>query len=346
MLSVTAILVEIIRLLFKLLLRESVEFLRSNMAHLDDLAFFQHLARAGSLTATACELGLSLSAVSKRLKQLEARLGVELAARTTRRLTLTAEGERYLARGALILDELDELENSLGEGAGQALSGRLRVNATFGFGRRHIAPLLSSFCAEHPEVDGWLELTNFPLNLSDHGFDIGIRIGEPPESRLVARRILVNRRILCASPAYIAEAPVLQAPGDLQQHECLVIRENDSDFPLWRFERAAPSIIDSSINVSSEKVQSVKVSGRLASNDGEVITRLALDGHGVMLRSWWDVNEHLASGALVELLPGWQGVRADFYAVFEQRRHVPARLRAFIDYIQREMAGRVSRLPN
>lgn len=310
------------------------------MAHLDDLAFFQHLARAGSLTATARERGLSLSAVSKRLKQLEARLGVELAARTTRRLTLTAEGERYLARGALILDELDELENSLGEGANQALSGRLRVNATFGFGRRHIAPLLSRFCADHPEVEGWLELTNFPLNLSDHGFDIGIRVGEPPESRLVARRILDNRRVLCASPAYIAQAPPIQVPADLQQHACLVVRENDSDFPLWRFEQN-----DQPGQEAVGKVQSIKVSGRLASNDGEVITRLALDGHGVMLRSWWDVNEHLASGALVELLPGWQGVRADFYAVFEQRRHVPARLRAFIDYIQREMTGRVSALP-
>ncbi|MEA2119975.1 LysR family transcriptional regulator [Halovibrio sp. HP20-50] len=305
------------------------------MAHLDDLAFFQHLARAGSLTATARELGLSLSAVSKRLKQLEARLGVELAARTTRRLTLTAEGERYLARGALILDELDELENSLGEGVDQALSGRLRVNATFGFGRRHIAPLLSRFCADHPEVEGWLELTNFPLNLSDHGFDIGIRVGEPPESRLVARRILANRRVLCAAPVYIAQAPIIKVPADLQQHACLVIRENDSDFPLWRFEQ----------NDQPGKMQSVKVSGRLASNDGEVITRLALDGHGVMLRSWWDVNEHLASGALVELLPGWQSVRADFYAVFEQRRHVPARLRAFVDYVQREMASRVSALP-
>ncbi|MBL1267900.1 MAG: LysR family transcriptional regulator [Halomonas sp.] len=310
------------------------------MAHLDDLAFFQHLARAGSLTATARELGLSLSAVSKRLKQLEARLGVELAARTTRRLTLTAEGERYLARGALILDELEELENSLGEGVDQALSGRLRVNATFGFGRRHIAPLLSRFCADHPEVEGWLELTNFPLNLSDHGFDIGIRVGEPPESRLVARRILANRRVLCASPAYIAQAPPLQVPTDLQQHACLVIRENDSDFPLWRFEQIA----EPGKGLPGQ-TQSIKVSGRLASNDGEVITRLALDGHGVMLRSWWDVNEHLASGALVALLPGWQGVRADFYAVFEQRRHVPARLRAFIDYIQREMAGRVPRLP-
>ena len=305
------------------------------MSPLDDLAFFQQLARAGSLTATARELGLSLSAVSKRLKQLEGRLGVVLAARTTRRLTLTAEGERYLARGALILDELDELENDLGDTASQALGGRLRVNATFGFGRRHVAPLLSDFCSAHPGIESWLELTNFPLNLSDHGFDVGIRIGEPPDSRLVARRILTNRRVLCASPSYIAGMPALITPADLTQHRCLVIRENDSDFPLWRFERCdAPGT-----------GQSVKVSGRLASNDGEVITRLALDGHGVMLRSWWDVNEHLASGALIPLLPGWQGVRADFYAVFEHRRHLPRRISAFIDYLQQAMAGRIPPLP-
>ncbi len=132
------------------------------MAPLDDLAFFQQLARAGSLTATARELGISLSAVSKRLKQLEARLGVSLAARTTRRLTLTAEGERYLAQGSLILDELDALESDLRDAASQGLQGRLRVNATFGFGRRHIAPLLSRFCVQHPGIESWLELTNFP----------------------------------------------------------------------------------------------------------------------------------------------------------------------------------------
>ncbi|MBP5981789.1 MAG: LysR family transcriptional regulator [Halomonas sp.] len=305
------------------------------MSALDDLAFFQTLARAGSLTTTARELGLSLSAVSKRLKQLEARLGVELAARTTRRLTLTAEGERYLSRGALILDELGELENSLNDTHRHGLSGRLRVNATFGFGRRHIAPLLSTFCETHAEVEGWLELTNFPLNLSDHGFDVGIRIGEPPDSRLIAKPILPNRRVLCAAPAYIAQMPTLQTPADLSRQACLLIRENDTDFPLWRFERCD----------DPQHIQSVKVSGRLASNDGEVITRLALDGHGVMLRSWWDVNEHLASGALQPLLPEWQGVRADFYAVFEQRRHVPTRLRAFIDYVQREITGRVPPLP-
>ena len=125
------------------------------MAPLDDLAFFQRLARAGSLTATARDLGLSLSAVSKRLKQLEARLGVSLASRTTRRLTLTAEGERYLADGGAILDELAELEEGLGAQRA-ALSGPLKVNATFGLGRRHVAPLLSRFCASHPGVEGTL----------------------------------------------------------------------------------------------------------------------------------------------------------------------------------------------
>ncbi|ATH76144.1 LysR family transcriptional regulator [Halomonas sp. C22] len=306
------------------------------MAPLDDLAFFQQLARAGSLTATARELGISLSAVSKRLKQLEARLGVSLAARTTRRLTLTAEGERYLAQGSLILDELDALESDLRDAASQGLQGRLRVNATFGFGRRHIAPLLSRFCVRHPGIESWLELTNFPLNLSDHGFDVGIRIGEPPDSRLVARRILPNRRMLCASPSYLANMPALRTPLDLAQHRCLLIRENDSDFALWRFEQRS----------AARRQQSVKVSGHLASNDGEVVTRLALDGHGVMLRSWWDVNEHLASGELQLLLPEWQGVRADFYAVFEQRRHTPARIRALIDFLQQEIAGRVPALPD
>lgn len=306
------------------------------MAPLDDLAFFQQLARAGSLTATARELGISLSAVSKRLKQLEARLGVSLAARTTRRLTLTAEGERYLAQGSLILDELDALESDLRDAASQGLQGRLRVNATFGFGRRHIAPLLSRFCVQHPGIESWLELTNFPLNLSDHGFDVGIRIGEPPDSRLVARRILPNRRMLCASPSYLASMPALRTPQDLAQHRCLLIRENDSDFALWRFEQRS----------AARRQQSVKVSGHLASNDGEVVTRLALDGHGVMLRSWWDVNEHLASGELRLLLPEWQGVRADFYAVFEQRRHTPARIRALIDFLQQEIAGRVPALPD
>lgn len=301
------------------------------MAQLDDLAFFQRLAQCGNLTATARELGLSLSAVSKRLSQLEARLGVQLASRTTRRLTLTPEGELYSARGAAILDELGDLEGALGDRQSE-LTGRLRINATFGFGRRHVAPLISRFTAQHSRLDLLLELTNFPLNLADHGFDIGIRVGRPPDSRLVARRVLRNRRVLCAAPSYVANMPALTTPQELGACQCLVVRENDSDYALWRF-------------VSGSREVAVKVGGRLASNDGEVITRLALDGHGVMLRSWWDVHRHLQSGELVALLPEWQGVDADFYAVYEQRRHVPTRLRAFIAYLEAALPGRVPQPP-
>ncbi|GHC17295.1 LysR family transcriptional regulator [Aidingimonas halophila] len=299
------------------------------MADLDDLAFFQRLAQHGSLTATARELGLSLSAVSKRLKLLEARLGVELAHRTTRRLTLTPEGELYRERGAVILDELDDLEEALGNRRSD-LSGRLRINATFGFGRRHIAPILSAFCADHPQLDAWLELTNFPLNLSDHGFDVGIIVGDPPDSRLVAHRLMVNRRILCAAPSYCATMPSLDEPADLSRHQCLVVRENDSDYATWRFEHR-----------SRHDERTVKVSGRLASNDGESMTRMAVDGHGILLRSWWDVHDHLQAGRLIEVLPEWQGVRADFHAVYDQRRHVPARIRAFIAYLEDRIAERV-----
>lgn len=297
------------------------------MDTLNDLAFFQRLAQCGSLTATARELGLSLSAVSKRLMQLEARLGVPLAQRTTRRLTLTAEGELYRRRGAAILDELRDLEGDLRDRQSD-LTGRLRVNATFGFGRRHIAPLVSRFTAEHPRLEVLLELTNFPLNLADHGFDVGIRVGRPPDSRLVARRVLRNRRILCASPGYLATMPALNRPQDLAAHHCLVVRENDSDYALWRFDRDG-------------ETASVKVGGRLASNDGEVITRLALDGHGIMLRSWWDVHADLEAGRLCELLPAWRSVEADFYAVYAPRRHLPARLGAFITYLEDSLPGRV-----
>ncbi len=297
------------------------------MTPLDDLAFFQRLARCGSLTATARELGMSLSAVSKRLKQLEARLGVELASRTTRRLTLTAEGELYQRRGAAILDELGELEGALSTRQA-ALSGQLRINATFGFGRRHIAPLISRFSAEHPRLEVLLELTNFPLNLADHGFDVGIRVGPPPDARVIARRILANRRVLCAAPAYLAQRTAPAHPRELSGHDCLVVRENDSGYALWRFDRDG-------------EVAAVKVGGRLTSNDAEVVTRLALDGHGVMLRSWWDVYPYLQRGDLQVLLPAWQGVAADFYAVYEPRRHLPARLRVFIAYLEDNLPGRV-----
>lgn len=300
------------------------------MSPLDDLAFFQQLATTGSLTDTARELGVSLSTVSKRLKQLEARLGVALAHRTTRSLTLTAEGELYRARGVAILEELNELEEHL-VSRQAVLQGRLRINATFGFGRHHIAPILSQFCAQHPALDGLLELTNFPVSLHDQGFDLSIRIGEPPDSRLIARRILRNRRVLCASPSYLQATDLPETPADLVRFSCLLIRENEADYAVWRFEH----------RTETRPVEAIKVSGGLASNDGDVIKRLALDGHGLLFRSWWHVHEDLARGDLVEVLPEWQGLRADFYAVYPQSRYLPVRVKAFMDYLTESMQGRI-----
>lgn len=302
------------------------------MAELDDLAFFQTLAGNASLTAAARELGMSLSAVSKRLTQLEARLGVQLIQRTTRRLSLTAEGEHYAQRGRDILADVGELENTLAAQHAE-LSGPLRINATFGFGRAHVAPLVSDFVTLHPQLDVLLELSDYPLNLTEHGLDLGILIGTPPDSRLVARRILANRRIVCAAPDYLRRCGTPRTIEELSEHNCLIVRENDSSYAVWRF-------------VDDGRERAIKVKGSLASNDGEVITRLALDGHGIMLRSWWHVHRHLARGELVALLPGYDTPRADFHAVFPQRRFVSARLREFIDFLAAQMAQRVPPLPD
>lgn len=301
---------------------------------LDDLAFFQHIARSGSLTGAARELGLSLSAVSKRLQQLESRLGVSLATRTTRRFTLTAEGERYLSHGARLLDDLVELESSL-QASGDSLTGRLRINATFGFGRRHVAPLISRFAARHPQLEILLDLSGFPAALDDQRFDVHLRVGEPPSARWIARCLLANRRVLCASPGYLKRAATLEAPEDLAHHDCLIVRENDTDYALWRFESAE----------DSPQRRSIRVQGRLASNDAEAMTRMALDGHGVLLRSWWDVHEYLANGELVELLPQWRGIRADFHLLYHERARDSLRVNRFVAFMTSEMAGRVPPLP-
>ncbi|MCG7373176.1 MULTISPECIES: LysR substrate-binding domain-containing protein [Pseudomonas] len=301
------------------------------MSAIDDLSFFQRVATRGSLTAVARELGLSLPAVSKRLTQLEQRLGVQLVQRTTRRLDLTAEGELYLEGARPILQQLEELESALGNQR-QTLRGQLRINATFGFGRRHLAPILSRFAQEYPDVELSLELTSQPLSLLDQGMDIGIRMGEPPDSRLVGHRLLGNPRLLCASPAYLSRAGTPHEVSELSAHNCIVLRQDGSDYAIWRFHKEG-------------REYAHKVSGSLSSNDGEVALQWALDGHGLILRSWWDVHEHLASGALLPLLTAYEAPRADIYAVYPYRRHVPRRIKVFVRYLTQALEARLPHAP-
>ena len=285
----------------------------------DDLAFFTRVATQGSLTAVARALGLSLPAISKRLTLLEQRLGVQLIRRTTRRLELTPEAQLYLEGARPILRQLEELESALGNRQ-PTLKGKLDINASFGFGRRHVAPLLSAFAAQNPQLELSLNLSSQPVNLLDASIDIDIRVGEPPDSRLIAHHLLDNPRLLCAAPAYLARQGVPSSMADLARHNCIVLKQYDSDYATWRFSRDG-------------QTYSQKVTGSLSSNDGEVVMRLALDGHGLVLRSWWDAHEYLARGELVQVLPEYEAPRADIYAVYQQRRHVPQRIGAFIQYL-------------
>lgn len=284
-----------------------------------ELQFFVLLAHRGSLAAAARELDLTPPALSKRLARLEARLGVRLVQRTTRRMSLTAEGEVFLARARAILEDIRDLENELGSARAEP-RGRLRVNASLGFGRSRIAPLVSEFVRRHPAVEVQLQLTDRPLNLAEQGFDLGLRFGEPPDVRLAARKIFSNRRVVCASPLYLEARGEPRTPEELARHACIIHRQNDEDYHLWRFARGKESV-------------AVRVGGGLSSNDGDVVQQWALEGHGLVLRSEWDGAKYLASGRLRAVLGEWILPPADLYAVYPPRLQQPARLRAFIDFL-------------
>jgi DNA-binding transcriptional LysR family regulator len=297
-----------------------------------DLSFFSTLSAAGSLSAAARELGLTAAAVSKRLAQMETRAGVPLVNRTTRRMMLTPEGELYLQHARRILDEIDELAELLGS-AKQSPKGLLRVNATLGFGRSHVAPAISRFAAQYPQVSVQLQLSVTPPPLTDDAFDVCIRFGEPPETRVVARRLAANRRLLCAAPAYLASRGVPLTAHDLTRHNCIGIRQGDEAYGVWRL---------ISGRGTSRKTEAVRINGTLTTNDGEIAVKWALDGHGILMRAEWDIKQYLAAGTLVRVLPDHETPNADIFAVYAQRHQMSNRIRAFVDFIAQELEGEVN----
>lgn len=288
-----------------------------------DLEFFVRLVRHGSLSSLARDLGVTPPAVSARLASLEKRLGVRLLNRTTRRITMTEEGERYLRAGSSLLEEVQELERMVSSSR-DVPQGLLKVNATFGFGRRHIVPALSAFRQRYPDVEVQLELTDRPMNLAESAFDVGIRLGELPDSRLVAKRLAHNERFVCASPGYLAGRTLPRTPEDLRQHLCIVLRENDTAYGTWHFNKG-------------KRQQHVKVHGAMSSNDGEATLKWALDGHGVLMRSAWDVQSFIDAGQLTRLLPDWHLPPADVYAVYPERLNLSAKVRVFVDFLEVHM---------
>ena len=296
-----------------------------------ELGFFSTLAASGSLSAAARELGITTPAVSKRLAQMETRIGVALVNRTTRRMGLTPEGELYLEHARRILGQIDEMAQLLG-GAKAAPSGLLRVNATLGFGRSHVAPVISRFVRKHPQVEVQLQLSVNPPPLTDDLFDVCIRFGAPPDSRVIARRLAPNRRVLCAAPAYLARHGTPKVPHDLTRHHCIGIRQGDEAYGVWRLSPARGA------RGSPARSEAVKTRGNLSTNDGEIAVHWALDGHGILMRAEWDIERHLRSGRLVPVLANYTTPDADVYAVYPQRHQLSTRIRAFVDFMAAALA--------
>ncbi|CAN5604401.1 LysR family transcriptional regulator [soil metagenome] len=291
-----------------------------------DLAFFTLLMKQGNLAATAQEMGVTPPSVSKRLAALEARLGVRLLHRTTRRISLTPEGEMYLVEGARVLAELDALERTVA-GAKAEPRGLVKVSASLGFGRRHVAPMLSKFARSYPDVEIQLHLADRAPNLVEQGFDVAIRFGELPDARLTARKLAENRRLLCAAPSYLRRAGEPAAPRDLQKHQCIFLRESDDPFGTWHLR-------------SGSRQETVKVRGPLSSNDGDCAMSWALDGHGILMRSEWDAAPYLRSGRLRPVLESWTLPPADIYLVFPTKAHLSAKTRVFVDFMLEQFKTR------
>ncbi|WP_034295293.1 LysR family transcriptional regulator [Herbaspirillum sp. RV1423] len=284
-----------------------------------ELEFFLLIARHGNLSAAARALDLTPPAATKRLMQMEARLGVRLVNRTTRSISLTNEGETYLAHAARILALLRDMEDAVSSSSTD-LRGLLRVNATLGFGRTTIAPLVSEFARLHPHVEIQVELTDKPVDLVDGGFDMAIRFGALPDQRINARCLMTNRRFLCASPLYLERYGTPATLADLAHHRCIIHRQNEDAYGIWRF-------------VHEQHNEVMKVRGALASNDGDVVLGWALDGHGILIRSEWDLAKYLKSGRLKVVLPEFNLPSADLFVYYAGQRNQTARARAFIDFL-------------
>ncbi|MGO4331590.1 LysR substrate-binding domain-containing protein [Cupriavidus sp. M-11] len=284
-----------------------------------ELEFFVLVARHGNLSAAARELDLTPPAATKRLALMEGRLGVRLVNRTTRSISLTNEGETYLAYATRILADLREMEDAVSS-SGAEPRGLLRVNATLGFGRTTIAPLVSDFARRYPNVEVQLEVTDRPVDLVESGFDLAIRFGALPDNRLNARRIMSNRRFLCASPVYLDKFGTPTTLAELVSHRCIIHRQNDGAHGVWRF-------------LHKRQSEVVKVDGALSSNDGDIVLGWALDGHGILIRSEWDLAKYLESGRLRVVLPDFALPSADLFVYYPQRRNQTARARTFIDFL-------------
>jgi DNA-binding transcriptional LysR family regulator len=311
------------------------------MIRIEDLQLATALAQAPSLSAAARTLNVTPPALSMRLRKLEATLGLALASRSARRLSLTPEGERFAREAAALLAQLEALPESF-QREDRQLSGTLRIAAPFGYGRRHVAPLVARFAALHPRLQVQLDLRETPWP-DRHDSDAVVHIGTVRDSSWIARTLAPNARWLCGSPAYLRRAGMPAEPRDLLQHRCICIRENEEDATLWHLRRVAD---DKPARASTRNAippsgrsgvraparETVRITPALSTNDGSVARQWAEQSLGLVLRSEWDVAESVARGSLVRVLADWQFDSAPVTLLVPTRKGRTARVQALLRF--------------
>jgi len=302
------------------------------------LESFVSVATKGSLTAAAKAEGVAPAIMGRRLDALEERLGVKLLVRTTRRITLTHEGSAFLEDCQRLLADVANAEASVSAGGVKA-SGHLRVTAPAGFGRRHVAPLVPRFRELHGDVTISLNLSDRVVDLAGEGYDCAVRVGDFPDSSLVSVRLADNRRLCVATPDYLKRHGTPQHPSDLTKHDCLTLSSEASQTRGWAFRvpRNAQVAEEGAVRADDE-VMHVKPSGPLDCSDGQVLHDWCLQGFGIAWRSTWEVEREIADGRLVEVLGEFSAPPNGIYAVFPQRKHLPLRVRLWIDFLKHHYA--------
>lgn len=293
------------------------------MDRLKQIETFVSVAAKGSLTAAALAEGVAPAVIGRRMDALEARLGVKLLLRTTRRINLTHEGSAFLEDCQRLLVDFNNAEASVSAGGVKA-SGHLRVTAPAGFGRRHVAPLVPDFLAQHPEVSLSLNLSDRVVDIANEGFDCAVRVGDLPDSSLVGVRLADNRRLCVAAPSYLQRAGLPASPADLARHQCLTLSSDASQTRGWAF------LVDGSLT-------HLRPGGRLDCSDGQVLHEWCLQGLGLAWRSTWEVQADLAEGRLRSVLDDFAAPPNGIYAVFPSARHLPLRVRLWIDFLKQRL---------
>ena len=289
---------------------------------LEDLRLFSLAARRSSFAATATEAGASPAYVSKRIAILEEVLQAKLFHRTTRRVSITVDGETVYQWAQRILEDVDLMSDAVAAGRSEP-RGMLRISTSFRLGRQHIGPALSELARRYPALEVRLEVVDRAVDLVSEGFDLDIRIGAVSEPNLIAHRIAPSDRILCAAPAYLADRGRPRTLVELAQHACLLFRERDQAFGVWRLE-------------GPNGLETVKITGPLSSNNIDIVRQWAHDGHGIIMSSVWDLSASLEAGELAHVLPEYRQP-ADIWAVSTARLANSAKVRVCVRFLQERL---------